>query len=1013
MNPIHRDIFKAIHEGRWLTIEYRNANHQITRYWIGILDLNPVKRSLAVEGFHLGQYTLKKFDVIYIDSILSSQVLEGSYCPVNERLIRDIHENPHKYKTLFDQVANLKILDYLEDCSRMDTTPYRADFSLVRYLDRDSFHGDIYPLSEEQFRKIVLEFQTGAEKKQKQPGQQKLSIQRLAMNVMSIHTPKGLYVLAYRLLDLDVKQRCLKPDDTITICTEFTISGNKESIRRYLDAEDYELLHNFEENQEKIKDAVTRANRNILGVDDMPYVIGLGMDMVLDLHREYGAVLDMYQKGEVSVPIKAFFGDLLDRPRSRRAVPIVLMNRKVNLDQLLAIDHAMKYPVAYVQGPPGTGKTNTIINTILTAFFNEKTVLFTSYNNHPIDGVVEKLVSLTYRGREIPFPVVRLGNSDKVREALSYMRELYERTKSIPIYDKILDKNRDNQAERMKRLSELLRKYEDKLELKERGETIERLLDYSHSRSKSMQMLPFEADLEGRQLGRVNRQLEKLGEITDRDALALLTDEEDELRQYLFFTAVKYIQKIDAPANRKLKDILFLEDEKQRLTSFQEYLGKSENLKQFIRIFPVVATTCISAHKLGEPECHFDMTVMDEASQCNTAVGLVPVIRGRNLMLVGDPQQLNPVILLDEVTNQKLRKKYGAAEEYDYRRNSIYKAFLACDSVSDEVLLRCHYRCNRKIIDFNNQKYYNSKLLILSESKEPQPLVYVNVADGGTYYKNTAPAEVEEIIRFAAQNKDKSIGVITPFVNQKKAIEQRLLQERMNHVTCGTVHAFQGDEKDVVLFSTAITDETYAGTYEWLKNNKELINVATSRAKEQLIVLSNTKNLERLHQQEGEDDLYDLIRYVQSNGTSKVTAKEAGSRALGIKPFSTATEEAFLATLNHALENIWLSQSRFTVEKEVAVAQVFEDNVSGSDLFYSGRFDFVVYEQRGRGKYPVLAIELDGKEHFENDIVMVRDRKKKEICRAHQLELIRVENSYARRYQHIKGILEAYFKIRH
>lgn len=717
---------------------------------------------------------------------------------MNERLVHDIHENPHKYKPLFDQVANLKILDYLEDCSRMDTTPYRADFSLVRYLDRDSFQGDIYPLSDEQFARIVMEFQAKAEKKLQ--SRQKLSIQRLAMNVMSIYTPKGLYVLAYRRLELDVKQRCLRPDDTVTICTEFTISGTKESVRKYLDAEDYDLLQEFEKNQERIKDAITRANRNILGVDDMPYVIGLGMDLMLDLHREYGAVLDMYQKGEVSVPIKAFFGDLLDRPRSRRTVPIVLMNRKVNLDQLLAIDHAMKYPVAYVQGPPGTGKTNTIINTILTAFFNDKTVLFTAYNNHPIDGVVEKLTSLTYRGKEIPFPVVRLGNSDKVQEAISYIRELYERTKAIVVYDKTLSKNRDNQAERMKRLSDLLRRYEDKLDLKERSETIGRLLEYSHSRSRSMQMLPFETDLEGRQLGRVNRQIEKLGEITDEDALALLADEEDELRKYLFYTAAKFIQKIDAPANQNLKDILFLEDEKQRLASFQEYLSKTENIKRFIRIFPVVATTCISAHKLGEPEILFDMTVMDEASQCNTAVGLVPVIRGKNLMLVGDPQQLNPVILLDEVTNRKLRKKYGVADEYDYRRNSVYKAFLACDSVSDEVLLRYHYRCNRKIIDFNNQKYYNSRLLIRSESREHQPLVYVNVADGRTDYKNTSPAEVEEIIRYAMHNKDKSIGVITPFVNQKKAIEKRLDQERLEHVACGTVHAFQGDEKDVVLF---------------------------------------------------------------------------------------------------------------------------------------------------------------------------------------------------------------------
>lgn len=95
--------------------------------------------------------------------------------------------------------------------------------------------------------------------------------------------------------------------------------------------------------------------------------------------------------------------------------------------------------------------------------------------------------------------------------------------------------------------------------------------------------------------------------------------------------------------------------------------------------------------------------------------------------------------------------------------------------------------------------------------------------------------------------------------------EEALKKEGLDHVACGTVHAFQGDEKDVVLFSTAISDSTQAGTYEWLKNNRELINVAASRAKDQLIVLSDFKNLNRLHQKEGSDDLYELVKYVQAN----------------------------------------------------------------------------------------------------------------------------------------------------
>ncbi len=97
----------------------------------------------------------------------------------------------------------------------------------------------------------------------------------------------------------------------------------------------------------------------------------------------------------------------------------------------------------------------------------------------------------------------------------------------------------------------------------------------------------------------------------------------------------------------------------------------------------------------------------------------------------------------------------------------------------------------------------------------------------------------------------------------------------------------------------------------------------------------------------------------------------------------------------------------------MAISQVFADNISYSDLFYSGRFDFVVYERQEGREIPVLAIELDGKEHFEEEVVKNRDRKKNEICKAHNLQIIRVENSYARRYNHIKEILMNYFSVRH
>ncbi|MBR1700858.1 MAG: DUF2726 domain-containing protein [Lachnospiraceae bacterium] len=1018
MNSICRDIFKAIHEGKWLKIEYKNKEDKITKYWIGIRDLDVRKRSLKVDGLHLGQYTVGQYDCIYIDSILSAQIVEGTYCPVNQKLVQDIAINPLKYKVLFDNVANLKILNYLEMCNRMDTTPYYSDFELVRYLDRDSFTGKEYQLSEEQFREIVANFQKKLEKSTGKNANKtgKLVIQQLGMNVMSIHTNKGLYVLAYRRLDLDIHKKVLRPDEDITVCTEYTLDGTKESVRRFLDADEYELLEDFKNNQEKIKDCITAHQRQVIGVDDMPYIIGIGMDIALDLHAEYKAVIDMYQNGEATVPIKAFFGDLLERPRRNKTWPIALLNQNINLDQLLAINNAMKYPVAYIQGPPGTGKTNTIINTIVTAFFNERTVLFSSYNNHPINGVFEKLTALEYQGKRIPFPVLRLGNVEKIKEATIYIKELYEQVKEVKVFEGTLDKRKDDRIQRAKQLSELLKRYEEVLDLKERRDTLGRMMEYQQryakSEEQSANLLPFQVDLQGRQMAQVKTKISEAGRISEEEALKLLDTNEREFYQYLYYTSARYIQKLGTARYADLVKIVNEPDEDKRIAAFQEYLSKEENVKKLQRIFPVMITTCISAHKLGEPKPMFDMVIIDEASQCNTAVALVPVIRGENLMLVGDPQQLNPVILLDELTNRQLRRKYQVTDEYDYRKNSIYKTFLACDSVSDEVLLHNHYRCNKKIIEFNNQKYYNSQLHIFSNSNEKQPLVYVDVHNEAGDVKNTAPAEVAEIVQYARMNKDKEIGVITPFVNQKKLIEEALKREKLEHVVCGTVHAFQGDEKDVVLFSTAITDRTQKGTYEWLKNNKELINVATSRAKDKLVILSDKRNLDRLHEGQN-DDLYELVQYVRTNGVSEVTRKHASSRALGVKPFSTAMEEAFLENLNHALENIWLSQSRYAVQKEVAISQVFQNNTSYDDLFYTGRFDFVVYERQGRQQIPILAIELDGKEHYEDEVVKARDRKKNHICEEHNLQLIRVENAYARRYNHIKEILVDYFTVRH
>lgn len=180
-------------------------------------------------------------------------------------------------------------------------------------------------------------------------------------------------------------------------------------------------------------------------------------------------------------------------------------------------------------------------------------------------------------------------------------------------------------------------------------------------------------------------------------------------------------------------------------------------------------------------------------------------------MLVGDPQQLSPVILLHPADNERLKKIYSVTEEYDYIKNSIYKTYLACDAVSEEILLSHHYRCNEKIIAFNNQKYYNNKLVINSQSQADTPLIFKNIAGNTTNYKNTAPREAEEIIEFIKDNPDKSIGCDHTVYQSKRADPCHVAGKRYERCTMWHSPCLSGGRKGCCTFFTCIDRADRAG----------------------------------------------------------------------------------------------------------------------------------------------------------------------------------------------------------
>lgn len=651
----------------------------------------------------------------------------------------------------------------------------------------------------------------------------------------------------------------------------------------------------------------------------------------------------------------------------------------------------------------------------MTAFFNNQTVLFTSYNNKPITGVIEKLSNITYKNREPLFPFLFIGSNLRIPENLANVRKLLEIANKEKVLADKLETKKDQEIEKTKEISALLEKYRKQQELENTIDVLEPFMDYTKD------SFEFNLIFSGTEPAKLKQKLASMEKIDCKKTIELINENKINFFMVMYFKSVQHLQLLNTDEYKDFKEIIYLEDAEKQKKAFNHYLSEDENIVKLQKVFPVILSTCISSRKIASPTQFFDLTIMDEAGQCDTATSLIPILRGKKLLLVGDPQQLNPVVVLDKEVDEKLKEQYQVPDSYDFLNNSIYKTYISNDHVSSETLLSHHYRCAPKIINFNNQKYYNNKLHIDTKNNTEDCLKFSSIPNDESTERNQAPREIDYICNYIKQNPYKSIGILTPFKNQKNAITSRLKQEGVDEskVSCGTVHSFQGDEKDVILFSLAVTNKTSDGTYNWLKSNRELINVATSRAKDKLVLIGSEKDLKRLHKDNSEnDDLFELFNYVKENGEyADITRLDPQTVACGMRAYTTETEQAFMNTLTQAISTIDLNKKTYA-SHEVPLSSIFNNDTVPPELkeyFLMSKFDFVVFD--GSKKYspekPLFAFEIDGIEHENLDSVKARDRKKEELCRQHNFKLVRIPNNYARRYIYIKKILEQFFNGKH
>ncbi|TWV42557.1 AAA family ATPase [Streptomyces misionensis] len=301
----------------------------------------------------------------------------------------------------------------------------------------------------------------------------------------------------------------------------------------------------------------------------------------------------------------------------------------------------------------------------------------------------------------------------------------------------------------------------------------------------------------------------------------------------------------------------------QRLQTLRQHKGTQRSQLNLLRHLKGWAITTHAVRQLKLTAKLFDLVVIDEASQCSIAAVLPLLFRARRALIIGDPMQLShiPGISPEQERQARVRLGLSAAWLEDrrlaYHVHSSYHA--AAQNGEAALLLDEHYRCHPEIADVVNSHCYSGALEIMTDVRGQVPavdlmgagetapvLAWADVPSsesaqgpgGKSWHNPPEAAAVAGIVRELLHHlpRTATVGVVTPFRAQKDALERMVGSDR---VRVGTVHAFQGGQRDVMVLSPVATVNTPPRTAHWVASQVNLWNVAITRAKSQLITVGN------------------------------------------------------------------------------------------------------------------------------------------------------------------------------
>lgn len=307
----------------------------------------------------------------------------------------------------------------------------------------------------------------------------------------------------------------------------------------------------------------------------------------------------------------------------------------------------------------------------------------------------------------------------------------------------------------------------------------------------------------------------------------------------------------------------------------------------FMRCHQIIGATCVglAQKNIGLEDTAFDLVIIDEAGKALGPELVIPLIKAEKVVMIGDHKQLPPVIhpaLYDPESIDYDDRPYINNELFEH--GLFEKLFEACPE-SNKCILSTQYRMPALIGSMVSQLFYDGMVQNGNNTLDKhslyydQPVSLIDMSRIPDYHENTqkgSPSNDYEakyvlwlIRKIREKNESNRIAVITPYKGQKRLIIKTFEAAKYNivdhNIAIDTVDAFQGDEAELVIYCT-----TRARVKTAFYSDFRRLNVAFSRAKNELIILASVRYLASYN---SEDSIHKALSFLQENGCIRVPKK--------------------------------------------------------------------------------------------------------------------------------------------